>query len=134
LSPEGEQELAIYVEEHQDRAYLDLCGSGIPEDVIPDYDPDLSPRRLAEYLDKSRIERLEDGEEPTEEEVELRAAWVYWAANSCGADADIIPGYLGVRLQHSDGRSCYRVLLMVIVSSRRRAQHAGGSTPTTFSK
>jgi hypothetical protein len=113
LNPEQEQELSDYVEEHRDRAYPDFCGIVVSEDLIPDYDPDSSPHHLTKYLDPPRIEKLEQGEEPTEEEVELfRAAWLHWACHSPDADADVIPAFLGVQLDYSDGRSCYGVLLI----------------------
>ena len=112
LEPGGEQQLSEFVIENQDRAYDDLCGTVIAEELIPDYDPGW-PVLLTKYLDEARGAELEEGAQPTDEELELfRAAWLHWAAHSGEADADVIPAFFGVRLEHSDGRSCYGVLLV----------------------
>src|SRR5438270_13981132 len=98
LDAAGEQQLSDYVTECDDRDH-GVSGIVISENLIPDFDPSMS-RRLSEYLEESRIQELEDGAEPIEEELELfRAAWLYWAGHSCEADADVIPGFVSGELK-----------------------------------
>jgi hypothetical protein len=110
LDPDQDQQLSEYVIEVLEAGEgWDFSGLVISEDLIPDYDPDWG---LTEYLGEARSGELENGAAPTEDELELfRAAWLHWAAHTGEADADVIPGFTGTQLTHSDGRSCYGVVL-----------------------
>jgi hypothetical protein len=112
LKADDEQQLSEYVKESEDRDYDNLCGVVISRNLIPDYDSAVCCH-LSEYLDESRLNQLEDGAEPSSEELELfRAAWLHWAGHSSEADSDVIPGFVTVKVNHSDGRSCYGLLLI----------------------
>jgi hypothetical protein len=110
LDPDEREQLSEYVIELLEAGEgWDFSGLVIPEELIPDYD---SQWGMAEYLGETRSDQLENGAVPTEAELELfRSAWLYRAAHSGEADADVIPGFTATQIKHSDGRSCYGVVL-----------------------
>lgn len=111
LTPEQECQLSEHAIENVETGY-DLSGTVVPDKLIPDYDPEWA-NLFTRYVDVARGIELEKGAQPTEEESELfRAAWLHWATHSGEGDADVIPAFVSVPLRHSDGRSCYAVMLV----------------------
>lgn len=110
LQPEQEHELSEYVIMRIGEGAFDVCGLVVSEDLIPDYSPDWAMELLAPYLDEPRISELWEGAPPTAPELELfRAAWLHNAVRAL--DDDRIPAFGALRLEHSDGRSCYGVMM-----------------------
>jgi hypothetical protein len=110
LDPDELERLSEYVIELVEAGEgCHFSGLVISEELIPDYDSNWG---LAKYLGETRSGELENGAAPTEAELELfRSAWLYWTAHTGEADADVIPGFTATQIKHSDGRSCYGVVL-----------------------
>lgn len=89
----------------------DGCGTVVPENVIPSYDP-----RYAHFLEghvtQSRVAELENGAIPSADEArQFREIWLDVMCLDGEADADVIPGYIWHIVEHSDGRTCVAAIL-----------------------